>query len=293
MRSMTGYGDAVSETPEFVLGIDIKAVNNRFLKISSKISDEVSFLQVDLDEAVRKRLARGSIFFTLRFQPTTFSDLYQVNEDVVKKYVDTVKKLREELGSTEDVRLQDILTLPGAIKADDSVIPERAEVLPIALETMENALAKMIEMREHEGGNLREELRVRYENVGSLMGEVKKAAPQALEEHFRKLEERTRALLGEQKAGLDEGGVLREAALLAERSDISEEIARMDSHLEQFSETMESTEPVGRKLEFICQEMFRESNTMGSKAPGSEVGRFVVEIKAEVDRLKEQVLNVE
>ncbi len=293
MRSMTGYGDAVSETPEFVLGIDIKAVNNRFLKISSKISDEVSFLQVDLDEAVRKRLARGSIFFTLRFQPTTFSDLYQVNEDVVKKYVDTVKKLREELGSTEDVRLQDILTLPGAIKADDSVIPERAEVLPIALETMENALAKMIEMREHEGGNLREELRVRYENVGSLMGEVKKAAPQALEEHFRKLEERTRALLGEQKASLDEGGVLREAALLAERSDISEEIARMDSHLEQFSETMESTEPVGRKLEFICQEMFRESNTMGSKAPGSEVGRFVVEIKAEVDRLKEQVLNVE
>ena len=293
MRSMTGYGDAVSETPEFVLGIDIKAVNNRFLKISSKISDEVSFLQVDLDEAVRKRLARGSIFFTLRFQPTTFSDLYQVNEDVVKKYVDTVKKLREELGSTEDVRLQDILTLPGAIKADDSVIPERAEVLPIALETMENALAKMIEMREHEGGNLREELRVRYENVGSLMGEVKKAAPQALEEHFRKLEERTRALLGEQKAGLDEGGVLREAALLAERSDISEEIARMDSHLEQFSETMESTEPVGRKLEFICQEMFRESNTMGSKAPGSEVGRFVVEIKAEVDRLKEQVLKVE
>ncbi len=293
MRSMTGYGDAVSETPEFVLGIDIKAVNNRFLKISSKISDEVSFLQVDLDEAVRKRLARGSIFFTLRFQPTTFSDLYQVNEDVVKKYADTIKKLREELGSTEDVRLQDILTLPGAIKADDSVIPERAEVLPIALETMENALAKMIEMREHEGGNLREELRVRYENVGSLMGEVKKAAPQALEEHFRKLEERTRALLGEQKAGLDEGGVLREAALLAERSDISEEIARMDSHLEQFSETMESTEPVGRKLEFICQEMFRESNTMGSKAPGSEVGRFVVEIKAEVDRLKEQVLNVE
>ena len=293
MRSMTGYGDAVSETPEFVLGIDIKAVNNRFLKISSKISDEVSFLQVDLDEAVRKRLARGSIFFTLRFQPTTFSDLYQVNEDVVKKYVDTVKKLREELGSTEDVRLQDILTLPGAIKADDSVIPERAEVLPIALETMENALAKMIEMREHEGGNLREELRLRYENVGSLMGEVKKAAPQALEEHFRKLEERTRALLGEQKAGLDEGGVLREAALLAERSDISEEIARMDSHLEQFSETMESTEPIGRKLEFICQEMFRESNTMGSKAPGSEVGRFVVEIKAEVDRLKEQVLNVE
>ena len=293
MRSMTGYGDAVSETPEFVLGIDIKAVNNRFLKISSKISDEVSFLQVDLDDAVRKRLARGSIFFTLRFQPTTFSDLYQVNEDVVKKYVATVKKLREELGSTEDVRLQDILTLPGAIKADDSVIPERAAVLPIALETMENALAKMIEMREHEGGNLHEELRGRHENLGSLMGDVKKAAPQALEEHFRKLEERTGALLGEQKAGLDEGGILREAAILAERSDISEEIARMDSHLDQFSEAMESTEPVGRKLEFICQEMFRESNTMGSKAPGSEVGRFVVEIKAEVDRLKEQVLNVE
>ena len=293
MLSMTGYGDAVSETPEFVLGIDVKAVNNRFLKISSKISDEVSFLQIDLDETVRKRLARGSIFFTLRFQPTAFSDLYQVNEDVVTKYVDTVKRLGEELGSTEDVRLQDILALPGAIKADDSAIPERAEVLPIALETMENALVKMVEMREHEGRNLHGDLQARCKNIENLMGDVKKAAPRALEEHFKKLEERTGALLGEQKAGLDEGGILREAALLAERSDISEEIARMDSHLEQFVDTMESSEPVGRKLEFICQEMFRESNTMGSKAPGSEVGRFVVEIKAEVDRLKEQVLNVE
>ena len=101
MRSMTGYGDAVSETPEFVLSIDIKAVNNRFLKINSKICDEVSFLQVDLEEAVRKQLARGSIFFTIRFQPAKPSDLYQVNEDVVKKYADTVEKLGKELDTSE------------------------------------------------------------------------------------------------------------------------------------------------------------------------------------------------
>ncbi|MEC7776516.1 MAG: DUF1732 domain-containing protein, partial [Planctomycetota bacterium] len=110
-------------------------------------------------------------------------------------------------------------------------------------------------------------------------------APQALEDHFRKIEERTGALLGEQKAGLSEGDILREAALLAERSDITEEIARMDSHLEQFLGALAVDEPVGRKLEFICQEMFRESNTMGSKAPGTEVSKFVVEIKAEVDRV--------
>ena len=293
MRSMTGYGDAVSETPDFVLSIDVKAVNNRFLKINSKISDEVNFLQIELEEVARKRLARGSVFFTIRFQPNRCSDLYQVNEDVVKKYVETIKRLGKELDSAEDIRMQDILALPGAIKVDDNIVPGREKVLPIALETMEKALANMVEMREREGRNLHEELQSRCENLDQLMGKVKEAAPQALEEHFRKLEERTGALLGEQKAGIDENDILKEAALLAERSDISEEIARMDSHLEQFVGQLASSEPVGRKLEFICQEMFRESNTMGSKAPGNEVGRFVVEIKAEVDRLKEQVLNVE
>ena len=158
---------------------------------------------------------------------------------------------------------------------------------------MEKALGKLIEMREREGKNLHEELKDRCRKLDGLMGEVKKNAPQALEDHFRKIEERTGALLGEQKAGLNEDDILREAALLAERSDITEEIARMDSHLEQFLGALTVDEPVGRKLEFICQEMFRESNTMGSKAPGTEVSRFVVEIKAEVDRVKEQVLNVE
>ena len=293
MRSMTGYGDAVSETPEFVLIIDIKAVNNRFLKINSKICDEVSFLQVDLEEAVRKQLARGSIFFTIRFQPAKPSDLYQVNEDVVKKYADTVERLGKELNTSEEIRLQDILALPGAIKADDTIIPEREKVLPVALDTMERALGKLVEMREREGKNLHDELENRCGKLDELMLEVKKNAPQALEDHFRKIEERTGVLLGEQKAGLSEGDILREAALLAERSDITEEIARMDSHLEQFLGALTVDEPVGRKLEFICQEMFRESNTMGSKAPGNEVSKFVVEIKAEVDRVKEQVLNVE
>ena len=174
MRSMTGYGDAVSETPEFVLNIDIKAVNNRFLKINSKIGEEVSFLQVDLEEAVRKQLARGSIFFTIRFQPAKPSDLYQVNEDVVKKYADTVERLGKEFDTSEEIRLQDILALPGAIRADDTVIPEREKVLPVALDTMEKALGKLIEMREREGLHLRKELESRCKNLGELMGEVKK-----------------------------------------------------------------------------------------------------------------------
>ena len=237
--------------------------------------------------------SRGSIFFTIRFQPSRPSDLYQVNEDVVKKYIETIERLGKERGSSEDIRLQDIFSLPGAIKVDDNVIPGRDKVLPVALEAMEKALESVVEMREREGHNLHDDLQSRCGNLEQLMEKVKKAAPLALEEHFRKLEERTGVLLGEQKANLDENDILKEAALLAERSDISEEIARMDSHLEQFVGELGSTEPVGRKLEFICQEMFRESNTMGSKAPGNEVSRFVVEIKAEVDRLKEQVLNVE
>ena len=142
MRSMTGYGDAVSETPDFVLSIDVKAVNNRFLKINSKISDEVNFLQIELEDVVRKRLARGSIFFTIRFQPNRCSDLYQVNEDVVKKYVETIKRLGKELDSAEDIRLQDILALPGAIKVDDNIVPGRGKVLPVQVRKPRSADGK-------------------------------------------------------------------------------------------------------------------------------------------------------
>jgi uncharacterized protein (TIGR00255 family) len=298
LRSMTGYGEAVVEASDFVLGVDVRTVNNRFLKVSSKIPEEIGYLQNDLEEAVRARLERGSVFFTVRFEPTRYSDLYYVDEEVIRKYVESIRKLGADIGASPGdgagtVHIQDLLLLPGAIRTEETLVLGKDKVLPAALTAIHRALDAVLAMRQAEGRSLTQDLRERRERLSRHLELIKAAAPRALEEHFHRIEDKVRKLLGDQQAALSPSDVLKEAAILAERSDICEEIARMESHLEQFSEALESGEPVGRKLEFIVQEMLRESNTMGAKVANSELNRHIVEIKAEVDRLKEQVVNIE
>ncbi len=293
LRSMTGYGEASTETPEFVLGVEVKTVNNRFLKLSSKIPEEVAYLQARLEEVIRRRLVRGSVFFVIRFEPLHPEDLYEIDEPLVEKYFRTLAKLSEKLGAAQEIRLAELCQLPGAVRTEEALVLGRDKVEPVAYETLDAALDRVVAMRECEGGNLREELESRAKRLMELLAEVRATAPKAVEEHFERLDQKIRRLLGDQQAALTAEDVLKEAAILAERSDISEEIARMDSHLQQFGATLNSGGPVGRKLEFIVQEMFRESNTMGAKAPNSGLNQSVVEMKAEVDRLKEQVLNIE
>ena len=293
LRSMTGYGEASTETPEFVLGVEVKTVNNRFLKLSSKIPEEVAYLQARLEEVIRRRLVRGSVFFVIRFEPLHPEDLYEIDEPLVEKYFRTLAKLSEKLGAAQEIRLAELCQLPGAVRTEEALVLGRDKVEPVAYETLDAALDRVVAMRECERGNLREELESRAKRLMELLAEVRATAPKAVEEHFERLDQKIRRLLGDQQAALTAEDVLKEAAILAERSDISEEIARMDSHLQQFGATLNSGGPVGRKLEFIVQEMFRESNTMGAKAPNSGLNQSVVEMKAEVDRLKEQVLNIE
>jgi len=293
LRSMTGYGDATVERADFALAIELRSFNNRFLKLSSKIPEEVGYLQTDLEGAVRKRLLRGSVFFSVRFEPRRLADLYEVNADVVRKYVASIRELGAALGASREVRLEQVLLLPGAIRTEEGLVIGKDQVLPSALAAMDVALEKVIAMRDAEGRNLTNELRQRHGVLRGWLETIKQEAPRALEEHFRKVEEKMNKLLGQERAAFSPQDVLREAAILAERSDIAEEIARLESHLEQFVETLDQEGPVGRKLEFIVQEMLRESNTMGAKVASGDLSRHVVEVKSEIDRLKEQVLNIE
>jgi len=290
---MTGYGEAVVETEDFVLGLDVRTFNHRFLKLSCKIPEEIVYVQNELEDTLRKRLVRGSVSLTVRFEPRHYCDLYEVDTDVVKKYAGALRKLNEDLGADGEIRAQDLLLLPGAIRSEENPVLGKDRVVPAAIEAAKRALDAVAEMRETEGRNLKEELRQRSASLDARIATVKAAAPGTLEESFHRLEERIRKLLGDQANTLRSEDVVKEAAILAERADVAEEIARLESHLEQFHEALESTSPVGRKLEFIVQEMLRESNTMGSKVANSKLNRHIVEIKAEVDRLKEQVLNIE
>jgi uncharacterized protein (TIGR00255 family) len=293
LKSMTGYGQATMEGKDFVLSIEVKSVNNRFLKITGKIADEVSYLQNELEEQIRKSVVRGSISFTLHFEPTRYDNLYEIDEGVLKKYLSSLNRIKADLKLEEKIQLKDLLLLPGVIHTEEALILGKDEVLPVALSSMQKALEDLLAMRAREGAALTEEFQKRSVVLRELLEKVKKEAPLALEEYHVKLEERVNHLLKDRGVKLTPEDLLAEVAILAERSDITEEIARFDSHLEQFTSTLKSTYPCGRKLEFIVQELFRESNTMGSKSSNTVLNRSIVEIKAEVDRLKEQVVNVE
>ena len=293
LKSMTGYGQATREGKDFVLSIEVKSVNNRFLKIAGKIAEEVSYLQNELEEQIRKVVVRGSISFTLHFEPTRYDNLYEIDEGVLKKYLQSLNRIKKDLELEEDIHLRDLLLLPGVIHTEEALILGKDIVLPVALGSMDAALQDLLRMRAREGAALTEEFRKRSVVLRDLLEKVKKEAPLAVEEYHTKLEDRVNHLLKDRGVKLTPEDLLAEVAILAERSDITEEIARFDSHLEQFSSTLDSTQPCGRKLEFIVQELFRESNTMGAKSSNTVLNRSIVEIKAEVDRLKEQVVNVE
>ncbi|MBN1442188.1 MAG: YicC family protein [Planctomycetes bacterium] len=290
---MTGYGEAAAEAERFLLSAEIKSVNNRFLKIASKIPEEISWVQNELEDRVRKRLLRGSVFFTVRFEPRQTADLYEIDRSVLEKYLDSLRSLSQELSPSESIEIKDVLLLPGVVNSEEALRLGKQEVLPVAIDVMDRAIEDLLSMRRLEGQNLEVDLRARCVRMRDLLQDVRKAAPRAIEEYQQKLDQRVRQLLGDQQAVLGPEDILKEVAILAERSDISEEIARMDSHLQQFSDALDSQQPVGRRLEFILQEMFRESNTMGAKATSAELALSVVELKSEVDRVKEQVLNIE
>ena len=290
---MTGYGEAAAELDRFVISIELRSVNNRFLKLITKVPDELSFLQNDLESQIRETLVRGTVYLTLRCEPRDTSDLYEIDPTVLKKYLATVKRLKTEIVETEDLSIRDLLLLPGVVRAEETMVPEKESIRPAIRPSMEDALSRIQAMRQQEGRHIDKDLRERLEALTGLIDSVRKEAPRAVEEYHKKLDQRLRLLLGEHQGALAPEDILKEVAILAERSDINEEIGRMESHIAQFSEVLDSDGPVGRKLEFIVQEMFREANTMGSKSASSGLTRDIVQLKAEVDRMKEQVVNVE
>ncbi|MCZ6793298.1 MAG: YicC family protein [Planctomycetota bacterium] len=290
---MTGYGEAAAELDRFVISIELRSVNNRFLKLISKVPDELSFLQNDLESQIRETLIRGTVYLTLRCEPRDTSDLYEIDPTVLKKYLATVKRLKAEIVETEDLSIRDLLLLPGVVRAEETMVPEKESMRPAIRPSMEDALSRIQAMRQQEGRHIDKDLRERLETLTGLIDSVRKEAPRAVEEYHKKLDQRLRLLLGEHQGALAPEDILKEVAILAERSDINEEIGRMESHIAQFSEVLDGDGPVGRKLEFIVQEMFREANTMGSKSASSGLTRDIVQLKAEVDRMKEQVVNVE
>jgi len=290
--SMTGYGIARKEDPDLSLTIEVRSVNNRYLKFTCRTPDSLSALESALERAVRSRVSRGAVTVTVHCRRLGELAMPPLNEDVLEGYVNRLKRVAERLGVSTDLSVADLVNLPGVLDEDEAV----ADVEPIqgrVLAVLDEALGDFESMRRQEGQALEADLRRHVEVIRTSVAEVLRLAPTVVEEYRDRLMERVALLLKDSPVEMARENLLGEVSLFAERSDINEEIARLQSHLAQFEDLLASDQPAGRKLEFVAQEMLREANTMGAKSGHPEIGRQVVEVKASIDRIKEQVMNAE
>ncbi len=299
LASMTGFGAASTCENGYVISTEIKAVNNRFLKTSIRLPDGFAALESKIEERLRTKLARGSVNFSLRLEKEAAENEIGLNSDALKRYLSEAKRFaveNPELASVDNLgSLVDYLRLPGVVqdasRADKSRLPEQLwEAIARAVDA---ALEQMQAMREAEGASMKRDLAGNLGELRKLIGEVEALAPTVVENYRRRLTERVAKALADEGATLNPSDLIREIAVYTDRVDISEEIVRFYSHLKQFEETMENEATCGKKLDFITQEMFRETNTIGSKANSPDVLARVVEMKSGIERIREMVQNVE
>ncbi|MBQ5790212.1 MAG: YicC family protein [Thermoguttaceae bacterium] len=299
LASMTGFGAASTCENGFVISTEIKAVNNRFLKTSMRLPDGFAALESKIEERLRTKLARGSVNFSLRLEKDAAENEIGLNFDALKRYLSEAKRFaleNPELTSVDNLgALVDYLRLPGvaqdASRSDKSGLPEL--LWEAIARNVDAALEQMQAMREAEGESMRRDLTENLAELRRLIGEVEALAPTVVDNYRRRLTERVAKVMADEGATLNPSDLIREIAVYTDRVDISEEIVRFYSHLKQFEETMENEATCGKKLDFITQEMFRETNTIGSKANSPDVLARVVEMKSGIERIREMVQNVE
>jgi len=296
LRSMTGYAQARAVENGWSLRISVRAVNHRFLDLRLRVPEGFEPIEPRIRQLVRERVRRGHLDVTLHYELAGASAI-GVNQDVAAAYVQAVNLLRKQFGIETEPDLAAILRLPGVIGPPAASLEEELARLEVVVaQCLLEALDKLDVMREREANLLREEMSGRLGGIATLAAEVETRAERARPAFAKRLEMRLKELLGE--AELDLARLAEEAAIAAERSDVSEELVRLRSHVQQFQSLLTGTSDVGKKLDFLLQEMQRETNTLLSKTPGNEaegleITQLALEIKSEIEKLREQVQNIE
>ena len=293
LNSMTGYGEATEELAGISYAVEIKTVNNRYLKTIVKLPEGVSFLEEDIDKELRKRLSRGTVNYVLRLKGASASSLFEIDEAGLRSIISQLNDVSSSVGVTGAIDLASLLELPGILQSVQPDEEQSERIRQLVIRVTGRALDKLQQMREAEGGFLEADLKKHCDAMLAELEIIRQRSGSVVLEYAKRLRRRVEELLAEAKLKLDEQTLAREVAILADRSDISEEIARLDAHLQQFRQICQTDEQVGRRLDFLSQEMLREVNTVGSKAGDSDIARSVVDIKCWIERLKEQIQNIE
>lgn len=291
IKSMTGYGGARGEAEGFSISVELKSVNNRYLDVSARLPRTLIFAEDLIKTAVQGHISRGKVdVFVMVEDSGTQAAEVRVNEPLLRGYLAAMDRVASECGLTDDRTLMNICRLP------EVLAPARREADGDALSrgvlaVLEEALSGFDGMRLREGTKLREDVSARIDEIERLVGIVEETAPKTVADYRARLEQKLREVLG--TAGIDESRILTEAAVFADKVAVDEETVRLRSHLSQLRGFIGGASPVGRKTDFLIQELNREANTIGSKCQSAEIAHVVVDLKAEIEKIREQIQNVE
>ena len=291
IKSMTGYGSAKGVSGKLGITVEVRSVNNRFLDCNIKLPRVYTCLEDAIKARVQKSISRGKVDLYITIDASQADDVViQVNEPVADAYMAALRSLSQKYGVPNDAtalglaRMQDVLTVT---KAEADVDKLGADIDAILTE----ALADFNAMRAREGEKLYADISARACEIERLVGLAEERSPQTVEEYRQRLEARLREIL--ESNTVDESRIVTEAAIFADKTAVAEETVRLRSHLSQLREMIKSDEPVGRKLDFLVQEFNREANTIGSKGNDVQMARIVVDLKSEIEKIREQIQNVE
>ncbi len=293
LKSMTGFGVAEFKNDDLTIRVELRSVNNRFLKLDSRLPEALQSFETEIERPIREKIARGTVLLNVNYQSLKQEPEYALNINRLKEYYHLLSSIKKEIGSREKISINSLIMLPGVLQKGQNGLTDKDALLSICLSLVNNALEKMLEMRAVEGKHLAKDIEHRKEFILSILDKIETMTPVIVQEYSKRLRNRVSTLLSGTDIELTDSSLCREIAIFAERSDITEEISRLRSHLIQLHETLHSDESVGRKLDFIIQEMFRETNTMCSKANDSVMLKDLVGVKTEIEKIREQIFNIE
>lgn len=293
LLSMTGFGNARREGENLSVAVEVRTVNNRYLKISTRCPESFFPLESRIEKVVRKSIARGTVNITLKTETASSSASHVIVDDVLQSYVTRLKSLAPAMGLRAPVDFSSLLSLPGVVvdTSGHALSPEAAWQL--VEPALQEALDKLQTFRAAEGQSMLDELRANTVIVQEQLGRVIELAPEIVESYRDRVLERVRELVQKTDVSVEPADLIREVSIYSERVDINEETTRLRSHLDQFHAFLDDRISQGRKLDFLTQEMFREINTIGSKSNNVTAAHCVVEMKAAVEKIREILQNVE
>lgn len=291
IKSMTGFGRGHQVLNGRDITVEIRAVNHRYYEFSSRLPRSLGYVEDKLKTLLQGRISRGKVEVSVLINNVEAADeKITINHEIVKEYIDAMRSVKDEFGLVDDLSLSNILRIPDAFTVVKTETDEE-QLWEDIRSTAEEALEHFISMRENEGERMKQDVLSRLAKIEEWVGVVETRSPMVVEDYRKRLYDKMCEVLS--STNIDENRILMEAGIFSEKTAVDEETVRLRSHIVQFRGMLESGEPVGRKLDFLVQEMNRETNTIGSKVQDIEVTRIVVDQKSEIEKIREQIQNIE